>query len=60
MSNAPDDKARLLMRTAFSESMRTVYIVIAALALVATLASLCIRHYDLNQEQQTEQALVES
>lgn len=58
MSTAPDDDARRILRVAFSESMRTVYIAIAAIAFTAATASLFIKHYDLNQELETEQALV--
>lgn len=58
MKNSPESEARLVMRTAFTESMRTVYIVMAAVSALATVASFWIQHYDLNQEQHTEQALV--
>lgn len=58
MKKAPQSESRLVMRTVFTESMRTVYMVMAALALAATIASLWIQHYDLNQEQRTEQALI--
>jgi len=45
------------MRTAYTESIRTVYIMAAVVALVATIASFWTQHYGLDQELQTEHAL---
>ena len=55
MSEAPPSEARDILRTAYTDSLRTVYIVMAAVAFVATLASLWAQHYDMNQSLQTEQ-----
>lgn len=60
MQNEPPGQELDVMRTAFTESMRVVYIAMAAAALVATLASLWIKHHDINQALETEQGLTEA
>lgn len=57
MKDAPPGPARTHMRTAYTESIRTVYIMAAVVALIATIASFWTKHYDLDQELQTEHAL---
>lgn len=48
------------LRTAYTDSLRTVYIVMAALAAVCLVASLFIKAYDLNVGLETEQGLTQS
>jgi len=60
MQNESPGQELNVMRTAFTESMRVVYIAMAAAALVATLASLWIKHHDINQALETEQGLTEA
>ncbi|KAK4546813.1 hypothetical protein LTR36_001545 [Oleoguttula mirabilis] len=55
MRNAPEGEARQVMRTAYTESLRTVYIALACVTFVATVSSLFIRHYDIDQAMETEQ-----
>lgn len=45
------------MRTAYTDSIRSVYVMAAVVASVATIASFWTQHYDLDQELQTEHAL---
>ncbi|KAK4551854.1 hypothetical protein LTR86_010850 [Recurvomyces mirabilis] len=52
-AQAGDEKA--IMRQAFTDSIRVVYIGIAALAVVATFLSICIQHYNLDRPMDTEQ-----
>lgn len=47
------------MRTAYTESLRTVYIALAAIAFIATASSLFIRHYDIDQALETEHGMVD-
>lgn len=47
------------MRTAYTESLRTVYIALAVIAFIATVASLFIEHYGIDQALETEQYLVD-
>lgn len=46
------------MRTAYTESLRTVYIALACLAFAATVSSLFIGQYGIDQAMETEQGLV--
>lgn len=57
MKNAPPGDPRTHMRKAYTESIRTVYIMAAVVALIATIASFWTRHYDLDQELETEHVL---
>ena len=59
MQNEPPSPELDAMRKAFTESLRVVYIAMAAIALVATVASLWTKHYDLDQKLETEQGLQE-
>lgn len=59
LRTAEEGDAKEAMRTAFTDSMRVVYIVMACFALVATATSLCVKHYDLDRALETEQYLVE-
>jgi len=60
LQHQPDGMARTVMRTAFTDSIRIVYIVIAGFALVATILSLFVKHYDMDRALETEQSLVEA
>jgi MFS family permease len=53
-----DGARKLELRTAYTDSLRTVYIVLCALAGVCFVASLCIKGYDLNVGLETEQGLL--
>jgi len=57
MKNAPDGEARTVMRTAYTESLRTVYIVIAGVAFVAMVASAFIKHYGMDKPLETDQGM---
>lgn len=57
MKDAPDGEARTVMRAAYTDSLRTVYIAIAAVSFVAMLLSLFIQHYDLDKPLETDQYL---
>lgn len=59
MQNEPPSPELDAMRKAFTESLRVVYIAMAAIALVATVASFWTKHYDLDQRLETEQGLQE-
>jgi hypothetical protein len=60
MKNAPPGDARNIMRSAYTDSLRLVYIVMAAFAFVASVLSLCVKHYNLDRALETEQYLVEN
>ncbi|KAI7232206.1 putative MFS transporter [Hortaea werneckii] len=60
MKNAPDGEPLKVMRAAYTDSLRTVYIAIAAVSFVATILSIFIKHYDLNKPLETDQYLVEN
>ncbi|KAK3072219.1 hypothetical protein LTR53_007211 [Teratosphaeriaceae sp. CCFEE 6253] len=60
LQHEPNGEARTVMRTAFTDSIRIVYIVIAGFALVATVASAFVKHYDMDRALETEQSLVEA
>lgn len=59
MQSEPPSEALDVMRTSFTESLRVVYIAMAGIALVATIASFWTRHHDLDQALETEQGLSE-
>lgn len=59
MRTAAEGEAKDVLRTAFTDSMRIVYIVMAGFALAATAVSLFVKHYDLDRALETEQYLVE-
>lgn len=52
------ENGKLDLQTAYTDSLRTVYIFIAALAGVSLVASLFIKPYDLNVGLETDQGLV--
>ncbi|KIW92317.1 uncharacterized protein Z519_07301 [Cladophialophora bantiana CBS 173.52] len=60
IKNTPAGANKLDLRTAYTDSLRTVYIVIAALAGFSLVASLFIKGYDLNVGLETEQGLIVS
>ena len=53
-----DGVRKLELMTAYTESLRMVYIVMCALAGVCLVVSLCIKGYDLNVGLETEQGLL--
>ena len=55
-----DGARKMELMTAYTDSLRTVYIVMCALAGVCLVASLCIKGYDLNVGLETEQGLIAS
>ncbi|TKA62335.1 hypothetical protein B0A55_10656 [Friedmanniomyces simplex] len=57
LQDQPDGDARTVMRTAFTDSIRIVYIVMAGFALLAAVVSLFVKHYDMDRALETEQAL---
>lgn len=59
LQNEPPSESKDAMRTAFTDSLRIVYIAMASIALIATVANLWIKHHDLNQALETEQGLTE-
>ncbi|KAL6250391.1 hypothetical protein RBB50_002693 [Rhinocladiella similis] len=60
IKRTPQGEGRLQLMTAYTDSLRTVYIVIAAISGVCLVASLFIKAYDLNVGLETDQGLVES
>ncbi|KAI7213260.1 putative MFS transporter [Hortaea werneckii] len=60
MKNAPDGEPLKVMRAAYTDSLRTVYIAIAAVSFVAMVLSIFIKHYDLDRPLETDQYLVEN
>ena len=58
LQNAPPGPERDAMRAAYTQSMRAVYIALAVVSLIATIASVFIRHYSIDQEMATQQDLV--
>ncbi|KAK5129856.1 hypothetical protein LTR08_002764 [Meristemomyces frigidus] len=58
MKSAPESESRQVMRAAYTDSLRMVYIALAAVAFVATVASLFIQHYGIDQAMETDQGLV--
>ncbi|KAI6818475.1 putative MFS transporter [Hortaea werneckii] len=60
MKNAPDGEPLKVMRAAYTDSLRTVYIAIAAVSFVAMVLSIFIKHYDLDKPLETDQYLVEN
>ncbi|KIX93074.1 uncharacterized protein Z520_11131 [Fonsecaea multimorphosa CBS 102226] len=60
IKNTPAGQGKLDLRTAYTDSLRTVYIVLTALAGFSLVASLFIKAYDLNVGLETEQGLIVS
>ncbi|OCT49378.1 putative MFS transporter [Cladophialophora carrionii] len=58
IKNTESGLGKLQLRTAYTDSLRTVYIVMAALGGVCLAASLFIKGYDLNVGLETEQGLI--
>jgi MFS family permease len=52
------ENGKLDLQTAYTDSLRTVYIILTALAGVSLIASLFIKGYDLNVGLETEQGLI--
>lgn len=57
LQDEPEGPAKEAMRTAFTDSLRVVYIAMAAISLLATVASFWTRHYDIDQALKTDQGL---
>lgn len=53
-----DETTKLILQTAYTDSIRTIYIVVTALAGTALVLSACIKKYDINVGLETEQGLV--
>ncbi|KIX01272.1 uncharacterized protein Z518_08997 [Rhinocladiella mackenziei CBS 650.93] len=60
IKHTPSGQGKLELRTAYTDSLRTVYIVMIALAGLCFAASLFIKGYDLNVGLETEQGLIQS
>lgn len=60
IKRTPQGEGKLQLITAYTDSLRTVYIVIAAISGVCLVASLFVKAYDLNVGLETDQGLVES
>ena len=58
IKHTPEGVRKLELVTAYTDSLRTVYIVMCALAGVCLVASLAIKGYDLNVGLETEQGLI--
>ncbi|KAI1614407.1 DNA repair protein RAD50 [Exophiala viscosa] len=59
IKNTASGQGKLELKTAYTDSLRTVYIVLTALAAVCLVASLFIKSYDLNVGLETEQGLIQ-
>lgn len=55
--DTPDGPNKLALRTAYADSLKTVYIVLTCLAGVALVLSMLVKSYDLNRALETEQFL---
>lgn len=53
-----DETTKMILKTAYTDSLRTIYIVMTALAGTALVLSACIKKYDINIGLETEQGLV--
>lgn len=53
-----DESTKMLLQTAYTDSIRTIYIVLTALAGMALILSTLIKKYDINVGLETEQGLV--
>lgn len=53
-----DEQAKMILQVAYTDSLRTIYIVLTALAGTALVLSACIKKYDINIGLETEQGLV--
>ncbi|KIW22734.1 uncharacterized protein PV07_11000 [Cladophialophora immunda] len=60
IKTTPAGAGKLALRTAYTDSLRTVYIVLTALAGFSLVASLFVKAYDLNVGLETEQGLIVS
>jgi MFS family permease len=60
IKNTAAGQGKLQLMTAYTDSLRTVYIVMAALAGLCLFASLFIKGYDLNVGLETDQGLIKS
>lgn len=58
IKETPPGEDKLILRTTYTDSLRVIYIVMCALAGVAFLLSLFIKHYDLNRALETEQGFM--
>jgi hypothetical protein len=58
IKNTADGVRKLELRTAYTDSLRTVWIVLCALAAVCLVCSAVIKGYDLNVGLETEQGLI--
>jgi len=58
IKDTKDSADRLVLQTAYTDSLRTIYIVMCSLAGLALVLSLLIQHFDLNQGLETDQGLV--
>lgn len=59
IKDTPDGPNKSALRTAYTESLRTVYIVLTCLAGLALVLSMFVKAYDLNRGLETEQFLVD-
>lgn len=59
MKDEAEGDAAIVMKEAFSDSLRLVYAVMAGFAFVATIASFWTKHYDIDQALETDQGLSE-
>lgn len=57
MKDAEPGEARHIVRKVYTESLRSVYIMATVVSFVALVASMFIKHYDLNQVQESDQGL---
>lgn len=58
IKHTPPGEDKFILRTTYTDSIRTIYITMCALAGVALVLSLWIKHYDLNRALETEQGFV--
>lgn len=59
IKNTASGEGKLELKTAYTDSLRTVYIVLTALAGFCLIASLFIKSYDINVGLETEQGLIQ-
>lgn len=60
MRHAEPSDQRYAIRTAYTDALQTVYIVMAIVSLIATISTIWVQQYSLDQQQATDQPLASS
>lgn len=60
MKTAPPSLERDAMRHSYTQTLQSLYIMVAVVSAVATIASFWVQHYDLDQAHDTDHGLEEN